>query len=65
MAEHATGRRERDPSRLRRRGPADAAAEHERVHLRTRPDADKDAALVARLCAADIARFGYRFDPRG
>ena len=22
-----------------------------------------DAALVARLCAADIARFGYRFDP--
>ena len=24
---------------------------------------DADAALVARLCAADIARFGYRFDP--
>lgn len=24
---------------------------------------DADAALVARLCAPDIARFGYRFDP--
>ena len=24
---------------------------------------DADAALVARLCAADIARFGYGFDP--
>lgn len=24
---------------------------------------DADAALVARLCAEDIARFGYRFDP--
>lgn len=24
---------------------------------------DADAALVARICAADIARFGYRFDP--
>lgn len=24
---------------------------------------DRDAALVARLCAEDIARFGYRFDP--
>jgi len=24
---------------------------------------DADAGLVARLCAADIARFGYRFDP--
>lgn len=24
---------------------------------------DADAALVARLCAGDIARFGYRFDP--
>ncbi len=23
----------------------------------------EDAALVARLCASDIARFGYRFDP--
>jgi hypothetical protein len=26
---------------------------------------DADAALVARLCAEDIARFGYRFDPPG
>ncbi|SEM48761.1 Sulfotransferase family protein [Loktanella fryxellensis] len=25
--------------------------------------ADADAALIARLCAADIARSGYRFDP--
>lgn len=24
---------------------------------------DADAAVVARICAADIARFGYRFDP--
>jgi hypothetical protein len=24
---------------------------------------DADAALLARICAADIARFGYRFDP--
>lgn len=24
---------------------------------------DADAALVARVCATDIARFGYRFDP--
>ena len=24
---------------------------------------DRDAALVARVCAEDIARFGYRFDP--
>ena len=26
---------------------------------------DADAALLAGLCAADIARFGYRFDPAG
>jgi putative transposase len=26
---------------------------------------DADAALVAELCAEDIARFGYRFDPPG
>ncbi len=25
--------------------------------------ADADAAIVAEICAADIARFGYRFDP--
>ena len=24
---------------------------------------DADATLVAQLCAVDIARFGYRFDP--
>jgi hypothetical protein len=37
--------------------------ESERPRDWRRPYSDRDAALVARLCAGDIARFGYRFDP--
>jgi hypothetical protein len=42
---------------LARANPSDRAADWRRYY------SDGDAALVARLCAGDIARFGYRFDP--
>lgn len=46
MAEHATGRREHDPTRRSRRGAADPVSEVERAQLRARLDAELEAALA-------------------
>ena len=46
MTVHATRRRERDPSRRRRKDGGDPATEHERAHLRASLDAELEAELA-------------------